>query len=147
MEVEPVIIDEFVRTGTVRLIYRHLAQLGEGALVAGEASECAADQGRFWEFREELYRQQVNLFSSGGNVRSFLDTLAAEQGLDRAAFAACMDAQTHRAAIEADYAAATADGVRSRPTFDIFGAGGSSERLVGALPLAQFRESLTNAAP
>ncbi len=146
LDVEPVIIDEFVRPGTVRIIYRHLGQLGEGSLLAGEAAECAADQQQFWEFREVLYREQIGLFSSGGNVRGFVDQLAATQGLDPAAFAACMDAQTHRAAIDADFAAATTDGVRSRPTFDIQGVDGTSERLVGALPVAQFRASLSNAA-
>lgn len=145
-ELEPTLLTEFVQPGTVKLVYRHLAQLGESSLITAEAVECAADQQRFWELRAALYANQIGLFSSGGRVREFLDQLATMQGLDQAAFAACLDNQTHRAAVEADFAAATAAGVRARPVFDIQGRG-DPERLIGALPLSQFRESLGNAAP
>jgi len=145
-ELEPTLLAEFVQPGTVKLVYRHLAQLGESSLLTAEAVECAADQQRFWEMRAALYANQIGLFSSGGRVRAFLEQIAATQGLDQAAFAACLDNQTHRAAVEADFAAATAAGVRSRPVFDIQGTG-DPERLIGALPLSQFRESLGNATP
>ncbi len=145
-ELEPKLLTEFVQPGTVKLVYRHLAQLGESSLLTAQAVECAADQQRFWELRAALYANQIGLFSSGGRLREFLAQLAATQGLDQTAFAACLDNQTHRAAVEADFAAATAAGVRARPVFDIQGRG-EPERLIGALPLSQFRESLGNAAP
>ncbi|NJK78550.1 MAG: thioredoxin domain-containing protein [Chloroflexaceae bacterium] len=143
MEVEPELIEQYIRPGRAALVYRHLAQLGESSLVTAEASECAADQDRFWEMRDIIYRNQSAMLRSG-DVRGFVSTAAAQLGLDQPAFELCMDTHTHHAFIEADYEDARNSGVRSRPVFDIVGPG-EGQRLVGALPFAQFEEAL-NAA-
>lgn len=44
--------------------------------------------------------------SFGDDARANLEVLAGARGLNRAVFVACLDAQTYRAAIEADYPAA-----------------------------------------
>ena len=43
-----------------RFEYRHLIKSNAGslALTSAEASECAADQGKFWEYAELLYAQE-----------------------------------------------------------------------------------------
>lgn len=132
METEPQIVEEYVATGKVRLVYRHLVQLGEDSMRAAEASECAADQGKFWEMRRLLYERQRSLY---GEIEATLAGLAGELGLDDGAFASCMQSGTHRPAIEADFRAAQEAGVRSRPVFDV-----GATRLVGAQPIERFRE-------
>ena len=48
-------------TGEVRFVYRHFAFLGEESVWAAEASECAAEQGKFWEYHDILYENWVNV--------------------------------------------------------------------------------------
>jgi protein-disulfide isomerase len=134
LETEPQLIEQYIRSGQVRLVYRHLQQLGEGSELLSQASECAADQGRFWEMRQAIYTRYNQLFGdTGAGARA-----AAEQvGLDLTAYERCLSAATHLDQVRADYAAATADGVRSRPVFDI-----GDQRLIGAQRVAVFNERI-----
>lgn len=134
METEPQIIDRYLKTGQARLVYRHLLQLGEPTVRASEASECAADQGKFWEMRGLLYRSQRDLYNAA-DLDATLALLAGQLGLDQEQFGSCMSARTHLEQIQADYRAAQSEGIRSRPSFIING-----RRLVGALPFEQFQQ-------
>lgn len=137
LETEPQLIEQYIRPGRVRLVYRHLQQIGEGSERLSEASECAADQGRFWELRAAIYGRYTELY---GGVDAALDAAAAEAGVSPEPLRACLDAATHEAFVRADYQAATAAGVRTRPVFDI-----GERRVVGAQPFAAFAELLDQA--
>lgn len=134
LEVEPQIIQDFVRNGRVKIVYRHLVQIGEPSLVAGEATECAGEQGQLWEMRETLYAAQNDV---AADARAVALRIADGLGLDGTAFAACMDEGRYRAAVQADHEAATAAGVRSRPVFEINGT-----TIIGSRPYDQFRAVL-----
>lgn len=134
METEPELIAQFVATGKAKLVYRHLLQLGERTEIAAVASECAADQGKFWEMRKAMYANQGSLY---GDVAGASQKIAQDIGLDGAALGACVQAGTHLEEVRADYAAAQQERVQSRPVFDINGT-----RLVGAQPLAAFAAAI-----
>jgi protein-disulfide isomerase len=136
VETEPLIYETYIATGKVRLIYRHLLQLGEGSRTAAEAAECAGDQGKFWEMRRAIYAGQSDLYASSSPAAA-LAVFAQDIGLDTGAYNSCMAAGTHRAAIEADYQAATEAGIRSRPVFEINGT-----RLIGARPFSDFQGTI-----
>ncbi|NJM07545.1 thioredoxin domain-containing protein [Candidatus Gracilibacteria bacterium] len=86
LEVEPQIVQDFVRDGRVKIVYRHLVQIDQASLVAGEASECAGDQGQLWEMREALYAAQNDV---AADARRVAERIADGLGLDVAAFSAC----------------------------------------------------------
>lgn len=137
LETEPQIIERYIATGRVRLVYRHLQQLGDGSELLSEASECAADQGRFWEMRRAIYARYTQLY---GDTAAEAALAGAEAGLDTAALADCLAAGAHEAAVRADYAAAQAEGVRSRPVFRV-----GDQTIIGAQPFAVFEELLDRA--
>ncbi|NWF78454.1 MAG: thioredoxin domain-containing protein [Chloroflexi bacterium] len=137
LETEPQIVDQYIRPGTVRLVYRHLLQLGERSELLAEAAECAADQDRFWELRRAIYARYNQLY---GDTLAGVEAAASEIGADPQALRACLDAATHEAAVRADDAAASAEGVRSRPVFVI-----GEQRIIGAQPFATFQELLDRA--
>jgi protein-disulfide isomerase len=132
-ETEPRIIETYVASGKARIVHRHLLQLGEESLRAAEAAECAGDQGKFWEMRDAIYRNQVALYTTG-DFDAALAYLAQSINLALNEYRVCMQSRTHRARIEADFRAAQDAGVRSRPVFDING-----RRLVGARPFEEFQ--------
>ncbi|MCS6842369.1 MAG: Rcas_1661 family thioredoxin-like (seleno)lipoprotein [Roseiflexus sp.] len=133
-ETEPAIIDAYVVTGKARIVYRHLLQLGEDSLRAAEAAECAGDQGKFWEMRDAIYRNQALLYSAS-DLGATLAYLAQTINLNLDKYNSCVQSRQHRARLEADFRAAQDAGVRSRPVFDIAGT-----RLVGARPFKDFQE-------
>jgi protein-disulfide isomerase len=137
LEVEPHIIEDYVRTGKLKIVYRHLLQLGAGSELLAEASECAADQQKFWAMREEIYRRLDQFYS---DTRAAVERTATAIGLDTGQFSSCLDNATHRAMVQADFAAAEAEGVRSRPVFKI-----GDQLIVGSRPLDFFQRAIDSA--
>jgi protein-disulfide isomerase len=136
VETEPKIIETYIATGKVKLVYRHLLQLGEGSVRTAEASECAADQGAFWPMHNTLYARQGDVGGSA-DLDTTLVGFAQDLRLDTAAFGDCMKTHKYLSAVRADYQAAQAAGVQFRPVFDINGT-----RLIGALSFEVFQKQL-----
>lgn len=121
--------------GKVRLVYKDYP-LGfhAGARPAAAAARCAGEKGLFWEYHDLLFEAQPD-FS-----RDQLIVYAHRLGLDREAFAACLDSGRHRPAVEEDVREGASAGVRGTPTFFVNG-----QRLVGAQPIEAFREAVQDA--
>ena len=119
----------------VQLVYRDFPlDFHAGARPAAEAARCAGAMGRFWEYHDLLFVAQPE-FS-----RDQLVGYAARLGLDRTAFASCLDSGRFRSGVDADISEGRARGVRGTPTFFING-----RRLVGAQPVEVFREAIRDA--
>jgi protein-disulfide isomerase len=136
VETEPKIIESYIATGKVKLVYRHLLQLGAESIRTAEASECAADQGAFWPMHNMLYARQNEVYATS-DLDTTLVGFAGDLRLDTKAFGDCMQSRKHLDAVQADYKAAQAEGIRSRPVFEING-----DQLVGALPFNAFQRRI-----
>ncbi len=100
----------------VRFVFRQfpLLKLHPYAEKAAEASECAADQGKFWEGIEEFYsKRQVDLGVDA------LKRYAGDLGLDKARFNQCLDSGEDAPRVNRDLDDGHALGVRGTPTFFI----------------------------
>lgn len=96
------LIEKYVKTGEVQLEFRHLALLGAESVRAAIASQCAADQNKFWEYQNKLFlvqaeagqfkaeKKDVGRFSDG-NLKGF----AKELGLSSDTFDKCLDTSQH----------------------------------------------------
>jgi len=123
-QIEPAIVEEYVKTGRARLTFRNLAFLGDESHWAAVAASLAADQNRFWPFHDYLF---ANLL--GENVGSFsLERLLAmgeAAGLDMTELRAglVLDRARERfALIEAEARRdASALGISATPTVTVDG--------------------------
>ena len=115
---KPQLVSEYVEPGTVQFVYRDYAFRGEQAVRAAEAAARAADHGAYWQFHETLFLNQTGPASF---VDDRLKAMAAELGLDAAAFNSCLDSGEKRAEVEASVAAAREQGVDSTPTIFVDG--------------------------
>jgi protein-disulfide isomerase len=137
-DAEPAIIAEFVEPGIARLVYRHFPLQPLSAVIA-EASECAADQQRFWAYHDVLFARAVrNELRGAEDVRS----AAQEVGLDGPAFVACLKNGTARDRVNADRADGDRRGVDGTPTIFV-----GSQKIVGAQPIGVFRDAINAARP
>lgn len=98
--------------GKVRIVWRHFPVITPSSPDLAEASECAADQGAFWEFHDLLF--DASPTSAGQMVR-----LASELGLDVEAFEKCFDSGGYQDAVEAQMREAFSHGFRGTPSFMI----------------------------
>jgi protein-disulfide isomerase len=143
-EVEPKLFEEFIAKGTVSFQYVSFAFLGEESKKAAEAAECAADQGRFWDYHDLLFLRQgkenSGVFSSS-NLKGFGGELkSAFPDFDTGKFDKCVDSGEKRATVDAQTKQARDAGVRSTPSFLVNGLS-----LSGVQPIEVFREAITAA--
>jgi protein-disulfide isomerase len=113
----------------VRLVYKHmpLDSLHPRARRAAEASWCAQQQGRFWEYHDALYADG----SAGTDPE--LTALAQRTGLDMAAFGACLAGDEAAAVVQRHVEEGARFGVSGTPGFFVNG-----RFLSGAQPLENF---------
>ncbi len=131
--------EEYVDTGQVRFVFRHFAFLGDESTWAAEASDCADEQGRFWEYHDRLFEAQ-GAENSGAYSYDNLKALAAELGLDTEQFNQCLDSGKYRSEVRQEYSEGQRFGVQGTPTLFVDGRlvrnGGDYQVLRGAIEAA-----------
>lgn len=123
--VEAELIASLVKTGKVRYEYHHYivvdGNVGGGeSRRAAEASECANDQGQFWNYHKLLFANQKGEGQGAFSDRR-LKAMAETLSLDTAAFNACFDSGKFTQAVLADERLARSLGVNSTPTLFVNG--------------------------
>ena len=117
--------------GKVRLFFRHAPLPGHrNAQAAAEASLAAHDQGRFWDYHDQLFARQAELREKGTPL---LYTIAEELDLDMGRFRKALEGRQHREAVGADKQLLRDLGQGGTPMFFVNG-----RLLRGAQPLAAF---------
>lgn len=118
-------------TDSVRWVFRHFPlSFHPEATPAAIASECAAEQGKFWEYADELFANQSGLGSE------FYVTLASDLGLNTANFNACLQNEKYADKVEAQAQAGGAAGVSGTPGSFVIDADGNAIPIKGALPFS-----------
>jgi protein-disulfide isomerase len=79
------------------------------AFKAALATQCAADQGKFWEMHDQLFQNQRALEPWSAHAEAI--------GLDVASFETCMNGEEKAAAVRRDMAEAKKAGVTGTPSF------------------------------
>jgi protein-disulfide isomerase len=117
--------------GQLRLAYRDfpLGALHPQAQMAAEASRCAGEQGKFWEYHDALFADQAML-----NQAALVET-AQSLGMDRKLFESCLATGKFKAQIEQDVQDGAKAGVAGTPGFFINGV-----FVNGAQPAAEFEK-------
>ena len=102
--------------------------MSEVGRLAAQAAECAAFQGKFWEYHDLLFENQDNL------DKDSLFIYANQTDLDLEDFITCLDLETTLPTIEKDIEEGKEKGVKGTPTFFING-----RMMVGAHPIDVFQ--------
>uniref|UniRef100_Q01V45 DSBA oxidoreductase n=1 Tax=Solibacter usitatus (strain Ellin6076) TaxID=234267 RepID=Q01V45_SOLUE len=113
----------------IRFVYRDfpLEGLHPQARVAAEASRCAAEQGKFWEFHDRLFHGDPDASQAA------LSRIAKESGMDLTAFEACRTSGKYKNSVQASAQEGARLGITGTPTFFVNG-----RMLVGSQSLDEF---------
>lgn len=130
-DVMPMLKEEYIETGKVRLVFREFPTAPVTASVAGFVIARCRGPENYFDVIDELFDRQsaiLALVRNGGAVREALVQIGINQGLaDEAAFEACLADETLRRNIGTAVARGEAQGVNSTPTVFMNG-----ERLEGS---------------
>jgi protein-disulfide isomerase len=136
-QTEPQILKDYVDTGKAKFAFRNFAFLGTASTVAADASECANDQGKFWEFYDYLYKNQPAETDTSMYNTNTLTQAAVSLGMNDSQFRSCLDNKTDDAKAAKDMADGQAAGVSGTPTFFINGI-----PIVGACPFSTLQGAI-----
>lgn len=124
--------------GKVRWVYRHfpLRSLHQKATKEAEATECAGEQGKFWEYLDKLFEVTP---SNDGLDAAQLPILAEQVGISRQKFETCLNSGKYAAHVSDDEKDATNAGARGTPYTVILTKDGKKIPVSGAVPYEQLK--------
>ena len=137
------IIDNYVDTGKVNIVFVDLAFLGSDSPVAAQATHCANEQGKYWEYHSILYYKQEGI-DNGWASKNMLKEYANELKLDSDQFAGCIDSGKYAKNVQDNYnLAVKLMEYPSTPTFYLFNhQSGVVEKISGAQPFSVFVKTI-----
>jgi protein-disulfide isomerase len=118
----------------VRFVFKHfpLDSLHPAASFSANASECANEQGKFWEYHDQLFINQADLSRA-----AILRYAQAVNIADMDQFTACVDSGKYDTKVQADLLEGEGLGINGTPTFFING-----QPIIGAQPFRVFQAQI-----
>ncbi len=144
---EPDVRTRIVNTGLASYrFFDYPLPMHKNTMAASNAAACAADQGKFWEMHDALFRNQPewNGEATDHPKKIFLGYVKT-LGLNSDSWEKCFDEQTHQPRILANQAEGSRRKVQSTPTFVI-----GTRMIPGAMNYDVFKayvDSATREAP
>ena len=136
------LIDNYIETGKAKLIFVDLPFIGQDSRIAAQASYCAEDQGKYWEYHTMLYTFQDGPPDSGWANLDRLNSFAFSLDMNIDEFNECMDSSKYKKRVKANYDEAVKNNARSTPTFIIISQDGMTEKFSGAQPYSVFAATI-----
>ena len=137
----PEVINNYVKSGNVQLVYRDWAFLGPESVRATEAARCAGDQGKFWNYHDYLFAHQAEENKgnfSDANLKSFAKSLS----LDTTSFDKCLDSDKYAQAVADSKTEGEGAGVTGTPKGFILRDNKIISTIDGAEPLTTVKQKL-----
>jgi protein-disulfide isomerase len=128
---------DYLDNGKAVLYYRENQFLGPASVTAGNAAECANEQGQFWTYHNYLYENQPPESDTSMYTTDKLTEIAGNLGLDSDKFNACLSSNKFNKDVQTDLQDGQKAQVDGTPTLFING-----YRIVGAVPYDQLKQQI-----
>lgn len=141
------IMDNYVRTGQVKFLFKDFVindrPFDKGSTLASRASYCAADQGKYWQYHDELYENSQGEHTEWVTKESLMEFAKNVQIPDLTKFSECLDSQKYNDVVTQNNQLAKSLGINSTPTFLLVTQGKEPVGIVRAQPYDSFEEALS----
>lgn len=114
-----IIENDFIKTGKVKLVFKDFPLNGPDSQLAAEATHCAEDQGRYWEYHNELYKNWEGE-RTGWITHESLEQFATTVNLDVDQFKKCIEDKVYESKVNKIHEFGKEIGIDATPSFLIF---------------------------
>ncbi|MDC0450648.1 DsbA family protein [Nitrosopumilus sp.] len=114
-----IINEDFIKTGKVKVVFKDYPLNGPDSKLAAEASYCAQDQEKYWQYHDELYRNWGGE-RTGWITRDALTEFAVTVNLDTEKFNKCLDDNKYQSKVNSLYEFGNQIGIDATPSFLVF---------------------------
>jgi protein-disulfide isomerase len=144
------ILTNLVKTGKVKFLFKDFPILDlptdSASTLASEASYCAADQGKYWQYHDKLYNSWQGE-NTGWITKASLTQFAISIGIKNIKeFSQCLDSGKYAAAVAANFNLAGSIGLTATPSFVLISNNSNTQQqlheIVGAQPYAMFANTV-----
>jgi protein-disulfide isomerase len=132
------LLQQYVDTGKVNFVFRDYPLNGPDSVFAADAAYCAGDQGKYWQYHDELYKNWGGEKTGWVNQKS-LDTFATTVGLDLSTFDKCLSDKKYEQKVLDNQKFGNTIGIDGTPSFVVFNSKDIT-KIVGAQPLSVFQQ-------
>ena len=121
------------------MVFKHFVTHGD-SVTAAIASQCASEQGQFWNFYKTVCENQGPENSGWASTENMKKVASQIPGLDKQKFDSCVDSQKYKSFVDSDITLGVSLGIQGTPSFIIVKSDGSKpETLLGAQPFPSFQ--------
>jgi len=154
-ETKDAVISNLVTTGKANFLFKdftlndNILQPPQGSTLAAEAAYCAGDQGKFWEYHDELYKNQKPegvAWISQASLKDFAKNVSIS---DLPAFSQCLESHQYLTTVNKNNNLVRQLGLDATPTFLIISPSDDKNpvKLVGAYPYSSFEAVVNQMLP
>jgi protein-disulfide isomerase len=111
--------ENFIKTGKVKLVFKDYPLNGPDSVLAAEASHCAQDQEKYWEYHDELYKNWGGE-RTGWITRESLNQFANTVNLNMDYFNTCLNEHKYKDKVISMYEFGKEVGIDATPSFFVF---------------------------
>jgi protein-disulfide isomerase len=153
-EVRDDILRNFVNTGQVRFLFKDFiinndmptttttTTVDEASILAAEASYCAAEQGKYWEYHNKLYQNAEGENTHWVTIDN-LKQIANNAGIgDLMQFSDCLESHKNSKTVNENDNLARSIGLQSTPTFILLSNRTQPLAIQGAQPYSIFEQAI-----
>lgn len=136
------ILDEYVDSGQVNLVFKDFPLNGPDSILAAEAAYCAGDQGKYWEYHDELYTNWAGERTGWINLDS-LNKFASTVNLSIDDFSSCLNEHKYRQKVLELEKFGKDIGIDATPSFLVF----NDKKIIkirGNQPIDVFRKAIAD---
>jgi protein-disulfide isomerase len=143
------ILQNFVNTGQVKFLFKDFTindkPGNKASTLAAEASYCAADQGKYWPYHDEIYKNSKGEYVAWV-TKDVLKQFASNVNISNIKkFSECLDSQNHSNIVEQNDNLANSIGLQATPSFILLSTGKSQQQpllIDGAQPYSSFQQAI-----
>ena len=132
--------ESYIDTGKVNYTYKDFPLNGLDSILAAEASFCADDQGKYWEYHNTIFNNWAGERTGWITNNSLLD-FAEQNNLDLNEFTECVNSHKYTQKVIENQNFAESIGINATPSFLIF----NDEKLVRVIraqPIEKFVDAI-----
>jgi len=141
------IINNYVNTGAIKFLFKDFVindrPSDKASTLAARASYCAADQGKYWQYHDEIYSNSQGENTGWVSKESLKQFARNVKVSDLTKFSECLDSQKYNDAVMENVQLAQAIGLKTAPTFILVREGKEPLGIVGAQPFNVFQGAIS----
>lgn len=131
---------DYINTGKVKFYFEGIEFVGPDSVTLGEGSWCANEQGKYYEYHDQIYSNQGRENSGWGTPDKVKVLASGISGLDTKKFNDCLDSKKYESQVQELTLFAQKIGVTGTPTNFIGNYQKGYISVVGAQPYDVYKQ-------